>query len=520
MDIGTALDTAIEHRPDAPAIRTPERTYTYRELGDAVRSTGSGIVERTGNGDRVALATADTVEAIITCLGAWYTGRTVVHIPPHADADDVQRTVEHTAPALLVADTDFLDTVEGVRDVPGTELAHIDTVFDAFRGADGVEREHTELASITYTSGTTGTPKPVPFTHERMLDGALSFVIPMQDIRDAEPSCPDERRARRAGETARTAPVPEAARTAFIADGVWRDDRYFDFFPISHAAGAATTLFAFLAGATLLLPGSDDPSVVAGMLDRDDATILGGLPHQLQQLYAAARERPADLSSIDIVHTGGSWSAEGFMEETQAVADAHIYSSYASSETMQIAYAVDTTAIGEPTFLHDVRLVRPGASPEDGEVDRGEILVNTAGPTVFDGYWNAPEATAENITDGWFRTGDIARRDDAGVLWFEGRASNLIDVDGELVAPERIERILLTHPAVTAAGVVGVEAGAGETRLVAFIEADADIRDELDAYIGERADTVLPDEYRLTPDIPRLPTSGVDRAALAERYRQ
>lgn len=175
--------------------------------------------------------------------------------------------------------------------------------------------------------------------------------------------------------------------------------------------------------------------------------------------------------------------------------------------------------MGKPALGLDARLVdAEGREVGPGEV--GEVVLR--GPVVFPGYWNRPEATREAFTDGWFHTGDLARRDEEGFWYFAGREKEMIKSGGENVYPAEVEGVLRDHAAVSDACVVGredpiweeVPFGVVETRSGAEVESE-----ELRAFCEERlARFKVPRGFAFVDELPRTPIGKPDRALLRERF--
>jgi long-chain acyl-CoA synthetase len=183
------------------------------------------------------------------------------------------------------------------------------------------------------------------------------------------------------------------------------------------------------------------------------------------------------------------------------------------------AHAIRSGSLGKPLDGVEVRVVdSEGKDVPDGKV--GEIAVRS--PANFAGYWDDPAATRELLRDGWLHSGDLARRDADGYLWFEGRKKEIIVRDGLNISPQEVEEAIYNHPAVLEVGVIGMPdplLARGE-RVVAFVS----LRDGVTANEGELrehasqrlADFKVPDKIMFVKSLPIGITGKIQRRALKE----
>jgi acyl-CoA synthetase (AMP-forming)/AMP-acid ligase II len=154
----------------------------------------------------------------------------------------------------------------------------------------------------------------------------------------------------------------------------------------------------------------------------------------------------------------------------------------------------------------------------DARGARGECIVRSPGLMI--GYWNAPEATAAALKDGWFHTGDLVRQGPDGYLWFEGRRKEIIVHGGSNISPQEVEAVLYEHPGVREAGVVGAPDTTWGERVVAFVSRSAGSRveaAELIAFVGERiAAYKTPEQVVFLEALPKSAVGKIQRSALRE----
>jgi fatty-acyl-CoA synthase len=230
--------------------------------------------------------------------------------------------------------------------------------------------------------------------------------------------------------------------------------------PLFHVAslgmGALPTL---LKGGTLVLQAKFEPAAVLAAITEHRVSSLSGVPTTFQLLAQDPGWATADLSSLTKLTCGGSLVPARVAEAYEARGLA-FSSGYGMTETAPGATSLSprhsrerSTTSGLPHFFTDIRIVGPdGQDVAAGDI--GEILVS--GPNVIRGYWNRAQATADAFTDGWFRSGDLGFRDQAGFLTIADRAKDMFISGGENVYPAEIERVIMELPEVAEVAVIGV----------------------------------------------------------------
>jgi long-chain acyl-CoA synthetase len=325
---------------------------------------------------------------------------------------------------------------EHLLDLPGA-VAHTELPVVEPMAAE-VERDDAELAVLLFTSGTAGAPRAAMLTH-----GNLAANI---------------------GQVQSHPGLRVATEDVGLAT-----------LPFFHVFGLNVALGVALAGGirSVLLP-QFDPVRAAALVERHGATILAGVPAMFAALLELSdADAPAGaFRSVRLAVAGAAELPESVAGAFLERFGVTIYEGYGLTEAAPI---VSTTAvdrrprwgsIGPPLPGVDVRLV--DADGSDAAVgDPGEIWVR--GPNVFPGYWDDPEATARVLVDGWLRTGDVAVSDDDGFLSLVDRMKDLIIVSGFNVYPAEVEEVLLTHPDVVDAAVIGVPSPRTGEAVAAFV---------------------------------------------------
>ncbi len=310
--------------------------------------------------------------------------------------------------------------------VDGTE-----TMGEAVRGQspyfESMVTTETDTAVVLYTSGTTGQPKGAELTHSNLVLNAL-----------------------------------ESSRMLGARVG----ERHILALPLFHSFGSTVQMNAgFGSAATLYLVPRFDPQVVLSLLQTEDITFFAGVPTMYWGLLGAlAGDADVDVERIagnmHIAVSGGSSLPLEILREFKARFGVDIMEGYGLSETSPVATFNQKDrppkpgSIGYPIWGVEVKLVDDDWNLVEGPDQVGEIAIK--GHLVMKGYRGRPDATAEVMKDGWFRTGDLARCDEDGFYFIVDRAKDMIIRGGFNVYPREVEEVLMTHPAVSLAAVVGV----------------------------------------------------------------
>jgi long-chain acyl-CoA synthetase len=484
----TALNLAsiVEYQamltPDRPAVTCGAERLTCGEL-DALSSEIAAALVASGvnPGDRVALSCPNVLWFPLAYFGILKAGATVVPInvllKPREIAYHLQ---DSSVEALIVFEgSATLPMAEMARaaceHVPGVKLIVItrDPVapspVPAFATLGGLMRAHTEgfemrrrrpedTAVILYTSGTTGHPKGAELTHENMLLNAIAS-------RDILLSA----------FTATEQPVTLVT------------------LPLFHSTAQTCQMNAGLYGGwrLVLLPRFDPQSV----LDTMRAEKVGywvGVPTMYWALLQHVTTTQLDVTAIAehlrVCVSGGSPMPVEVLRQFEATFNVRVLEGYGLSETAPVvsfnhmARPSKPGTVGQPVFGVEVRCVDLEGVPLPAG-QRGEIVVR--GPSIMKGYHNRPEATAEVMRNGWFHTGDIGLLDEDGYLSVVDRKKDMILRGGFNVYPRELEEVLMTHPAISLAAVVGVpdERLGEEVKAFVVLKAGATLsKDELLAW--------------------------------------
>jgi acyl-CoA synthetase (AMP-forming)/AMP-acid ligase II len=352
-----------------------------------------------------------------------------------------------------------------------------------------VEVDPGDLAVLPYSSGTTGLMKGVMLTHRNLV----------ANIEQAHNSMP-------------------------IAD----DDVLVGLMPFFHIYGQTVVLNLGLAkGATIVTMQRFDCDELIRLIDEHGVTWLHVAPPVILQIATTADVEGRDFSALKMVISGAAPLDAELSGRAEARLGAPIRQGYGLTELSPVSHKSRLARISEtpPGSVGalipntEARLVDPETGEDVAEGEEGEIWVR--GPQVMKGYLNNPEATAETLVeDGWLRTGDIGRVDENGFFYVVDRLKELIKYKGYQVPPAELEAVLVSHPKVKDAGVIGVamEDG-GEAPKACVVAEDGLDPEELIGYVAER---VAPykriREVEFVDEVPKSASGKILRRLLREQH--
>lgn len=484
--VARVLDRALADDPDREALVTRSRRLTYAEL-DRLADRAARALAALGlrTGDRVAASLPNEADVVVAFHGAMRLGAVWVGVNRALAPPEKRWQLADCGASLFLTDAPLDDAGVPVVDLDDWRAA-VDAAPDD--GPLDVEVDPFAPAGIAYTSGTTGRPKgAVHSQHNLLLPGAV-----LVETRGYGPEL-----------------------------------RKGDCFPFTILNMAVlTTLLVSQAGGTSIVMDRIDAAGVAEWIRRERVTTWNGPPALLHSLAHMDEIDPADLASLDEVWTGGADCPEAIRSAFQARFGLPVLATYGLSEAPTVVAIDDRAgadhapgASGRPLPHLRVRIAADdGATLPNGEA--GEICVGPADDRYRPmlGYWQRPDATAESLRDGELRTGDIGFLDDAGRLHVRDRKSLVILRGGANVYPAEVERVLLDHPAVEGAAVLGVPDERLGERVAAVVQpapdAEVDL-DELRAHlVANLARYKVPEQVALVDALPRNAMGKIVRTEL------
>jgi long-chain acyl-CoA synthetase len=487
-DLGSLLERAAAGSPDRPAVRMDELVLSYAQLREAAGRmstllTAAGVEP----GDRVGVMLPNVPAFPIAFYGALAAGAVVVPMNPMLKSREIgYYLTDSGAKVVLAWHTAAGEAAKGAADA-GAQAITVATpdAADLLAGhapaAGRSGRGDSDDAVILYTSGTTGKPKGAQLSHANL-------------VRNADLT----------------------ARTLLNSHP---DDVMMGCLPLFHVFGLTCGLNATVAvGGTLTLLPRFDPAKALEIIQRDKVTIFEGVPTMYAAILHLPDADPAMAATLRVCVSGGASMPVEIMRNFEEKFGCTILEGYGLSETSPVASFNHPDAerkpgsIGFPVEGVQMRLV-DDAGQTAGEGEIGEIAIR--GHNVMKGYWGKPEATAEAITDGWFRTGDLAKVDSDGYYYIVDRKKDLIIRGGYNVYPREIEEVLHEHPAVAEVAVIGIphaELGEEVAAAVALKPGASATPQELRAFAKERvAAYKYPRQIWLVESLPKGPTGKILR---------
>jgi len=306
-------------------------------------------------------------------------------------------------------------------------------------------------------------------------------------------------------------------------------DRQIVVAPLFHIAGLGMTMAAVCRGMTTVLMRTFDPAVMWDVIERERISGFFAVPAMLNFMYGHPRRKTADTSTLRWVVCGAA-PVPVTLIEAYAAMGIDIHQVYGATETHGgICLITNENArrkvgsTGLPYFGIDVRVVDKAGNDVPPGVP-GEVI--TRGPHLISGYWNLPDATREAIRDGWFHTGDIAEVDEEGFVYIKDRSKDMVISGGENVYPAEVENVLLAHPGVKQAAVIGQPSAKwGECLCGVIVMAEswagdeAELVEELKTHVQARlARYKQPKTYVFVDELPLNPSGKVLKRVLRERF--
>lgn len=412
------------------------RTWTFEALDDLCGRVGAGLLRRgLRPGDRVGIIAGNTVEYAAVYFGAPRVALATVPLNTRLPAETLEYIAADAALKLVI--TDAANAGRMPASIPSIEMgspAWDDLVAGAPAPVADVAPEH--VAVHMYTSGSTGRPKGVLLSHRSQL-----FTV-------------------------------EQIAPAFGTDS---DDRALVSAPMYHKNAMVATKFSLASGGCIVLLARFDARGYLQAVADHRATNLTGVPTMFA-LMTAQRDLVAtlDLTSVGRALIGSAPLTEALVEQVKGLfPNALVTNGYGTTEAIAVfgnhpqGVRRPAISLGYPLAAVGVRLV----DITGNDAGEGELWVR--GPGVMNGYHNLPEATAERLTDGWYHTGDVMKKDADGFFYFVGRVDDMFVCGGENVYPGDVERMLERHPGVHQAAVVPVDDDLKGALPVAFVVTEA-----------------------------------------------
>ena len=487
------------YRSPEPDVEIPDVTLTQYVIGGAAARGDHPAFIDSATGDATGYADlADSIDAVAALLQSRgiVKGAVVGLVGPNSAEWGIAYHAILRAGGIVTPMNPLLTEKEIERQVrdSGAGLVIDDApalVSEAEPGAtpEGVEVDPADLAVLPYSSGTTGLMKGVMLTHRNLV----------ANIEQAWNSMP-----------------------------IGPDDTLVGLLPYFHIYGQTVVLNLGLAkGATIVNMQRFDCAGLIRIIEEYGVTWLHVAPPVILQLATTADVEGHDFSKLKLVISGAAPLDADLARRAEERIGAPIRQGYGMTELSPVSHKSRLARVAEtpPGSIGalvpntEARLVDPETGEDVPEGEAGEIWIR--GPQVMKGYLNNPQATAEIFAgDGWLRTGDIGRVDENGFFYIVDRLKELIKYKGYQVAPAELEAVLVSHPKVKDAGVIGVKNDQGEEIPKACVVVDDGLEgEELMAYVAERVSPYKRiREVEFVDEVPKSASGKILRRVLRDEY--
>lgn len=510
MSVASILAETAHRMPDNVAVIFNGQEIAYRDLWDQTRSYAGALRDLgVGPGDKVALMIPNVPDFPRAYYGVLALGAVVVPIHALLKATEIEYVLRDSGAKVLICAAPLL--TEGAK---GAALAGVDTLSvlvpddlveqlpfprledlaaNAEPVATYVPRHPIDTATILYTSGTTGKPKGAEGCHFSLIE---QVNVLLNGTLDLEPT-----------------------------------DRILGCLPLFHTFGQTCVMnMGFRAGAAVVLVPKFDPATALQLLNAHRCTVMTGVPTMYIALLEAAKTNP-ERPPLRYGMSGGAAIPVAVIERMKEVYGIDVHEGYGLTETSPVASfnhrgrPTRVGTVGQPIWGVDVEIA-------DAEVDDairllprgelGEIVVR--GHNLMKGYLNLPEANAEAMVDGWFRTGDLGTKSDDDYITIVDRKKDMIVRNGYNVYPREVEEVLSTHPAVALVAVFGVAHDTHGQEIMAAVTLMPGTEaapEELIAYAQERvAAYKFPRRVEILEVLPLGPSGKVLKRELVARFEE
>ncbi|MCC3357942.1 class I adenylate-forming enzyme family protein [Bacillus sp. REN16] len=437
MDLNQIFNFAVERFPNKIAVVDGERKYTYRQLGKEVNSVASsfhkiGIKKK----DRIALLLKNRLESIVIFWAIQKLGAIFAPINSRQSQEvvhyclndlEAKLIIYEQSTEILINKTKFKErplllNIDGKGDINYSELTRLSS-----NDFNPNEINSDDLAVILYTSGTTGRPKGVPRSHQNEYSSSYAHIF----------QCHYQ-----------------------------LHDTTLGVMPLYHTMGLRSLISMVMLNGTYIIQREFDAYDAVTLIETEKITCLYLFPNMYYDIAMLTDITSSYFNEIRTIAYAGAPMSKRVVQLCQDIFQpSYFVNHYGSTEVYTFTYCdnIDKKpgCAGKPGIHQNIRIIEPDIkrtkTPEDiveeGKV--GEIIVNLQSPEAFKGYWNKPDLTKRSVVQSWYYTGDLGYIDSDGDMYVVGRIDEMILCAGDNIYPLEVENVLMEHPKVDKAVVVG-----------------------------------------------------------------
>jgi fatty-acyl-CoA synthase len=525
------LHHGVAWAPDQEILYRDQVRYTYGKMYQRVLRLG-GALKALGvkQGTKIGVIEWDSHRYLEMYFGIPGIGAILHTINPRLAPENLIYTMAHAQDQVLIFHEDFLPLVERARprlptirefilisdreeapDVSGVDAEYENFLASATPLQELPDMDEDTQATLAYTTGTTGQPKGVSFSHRQLVLHSLAGATTLSALGNY--------------------------------GGVNKHDVYMPLTPMFHVHAWGMPFLATMFGVKQVYPGKYEPPMLLKLVTQEDVTFSHCVPSILRMVVTAPGIEQFDLSSWKVI-IGGARLPKGLAQDAMDLG-IQVYAGYGLSETApvltianlkpfmeedwdsekQLDWAIST---GFPVPLVDLRVVDNAGEEiaHDGR-QTGEIVVRS--PWLTEGYYKDPERTTELWEGGWMHTGDVATVDQYGYVQIVDRLKDIIKSGGEWIVSLELENLLSLHKGVLEAGVIGIpDEKWGERPLAVVVPREgyqgkltaAALKNHLQTFVdvGVITDWSVPEDYVFADELPKTSVGKIDKKVLRSKY--
>jgi acyl-CoA synthetase (AMP-forming)/AMP-acid ligase II len=432
LNVGNMFANRAFLTPDLEACIGEGYRYGYREMNQRINRFGACLsASNIRKGDRIAILAKNNEQVLAALFGAAKIGAVTVVLNFRLQGPELAYILNHSQAKFLVYGAEFSDLVKNIKNqipvknyvcigAPGEDTTFESALKDMDDGEPVIKGHGDDPAVIMYTSGTTGKPKGAILTHDNLFWAATGLVHTL--------------------------------------DWAYKY-RYLSVAPLFHIGGLAPVFANIHVGCTMVFMPDFDPKKAWQIIVDEKINFAMTVPIMLQYMQMVPGIDKMDLSCLRHFICGGSAVPKILISSygKMGIAVHQVYGATEYSGAISF-WSPDmgvekSHSMGKPVFHGDIKIIAPESGKELEPDEVGEICI--LGPQVFSGYWENQAASRDVLVNGYYRSGDLGKKDAQGFVYVVDRLKDMIISGGENIYPAELESVIATHPDIVDVAVVG-----------------------------------------------------------------